>query len=369
MSQGDEIRLQNTHIDGLAVLDTSLGPVAIDLNTVTAPAEMRRFAFLIKMGYFDGAILNRVSPGSFIEFGMFSEFTAEGIKEESAPGIQCADTLNKIFETMPKHTTRRVSEQEDRFHAFGVVMSAGLDPSGDYIVTIGTCRNRTKLRSLIESSGSIIGIVRASDETLQRFTNEKLVCTNLNLKPVWHLSIRAARLVVQPSGFSSWYRDLIAGSDLCARLNASIERRNASLEVKGLTFDAKCKALAARKSASTEAPGARVQAMPVERSVLRTFAKRKRDDRTAAFVEDRTVFVTLLHPDTTAENVKIFFTQFGAITQCVVPKDKVTGASLQYAFVEFSDVASCEMAYKRANGVMIDGRRIKVDFFYDTTDA
>eukprot|EP00953_Heterococcus_sp_UTEX-ZZ885_P033633 17477-Heterococcus_DN1.PRE.2 len=39
-----------------------------------------------------------------------------------------------------------------------------------------------------------------------------------------------------------------------------------------------------------------------------------------------------------------------------------TGDSLNYAFVEFEGVEPCEEAYRKMNNVLIDDRRIRVDF-------
>ena len=43
-------------------------------------------------------------------------------------------------------------------------------------------------------------------------------------------------------------------------------------------------------------------------------------------------------------------------------RDKKTGDSLQYAFVEFENKDACEKAYFKMDNVLIDDRRIHVDF-------
>lgn len=45
-----------------------------------------------------------------------------------------------------------------------------------------------------------------------------------------------------------------------------------------------------------------------------------------------------------------------------VIRDRKTGDSLQYAFVEFENAKSCEDAYFKMDNVLIDDRRIHVDF-------
>jgi len=50
------------------------------------------------------------------------------------------------------------------------------------------------------------------------------------------------------------------------------------------------------------------------------------------------------------------------VLSCEVIRDKRTGDSLQYAFIEYAEQASCEQAYFKMQGVLIDDHRIHVDF-------
>lgn len=54
------------------------------------------------------------------------------------------------------------------------------------------------------------------------------------------------------------------------------------------------------------------------------------------------------------------------VFSCEIIRDKTTGDSLQYAFVEFHDQKSCEEAYFKMDNVLIDDRRIHVDFSQST---
>ena len=47
---------------------------------------------------------------------------------------------------------------------------------------------------------------------------------------------------------------------------------------------------------------------------------------------------------------------------CEIIRDPKTGESLQYAFIEFEDREACEEAYFKMDNVLIDDRRIHVDF-------
>ncbi|XP_055939967.1 peptidyl-prolyl cis-trans isomerase-like 4 [Argiope bruennichi] len=77
---------------------------------------------------------------------------------------------------------------------------------------------------------------------------------------------------------------------------------------------------------------------------------------------ENVLFVCKLNPVTTSEDLEIIFSRFGPIKSCEVIKDKKTGESLQYAFIEFEKEEDCENAYFKMDNVLIDDRRIHVDF-------
>jgi peptidyl-prolyl cis-trans isomerase-like 4 len=77
---------------------------------------------------------------------------------------------------------------------------------------------------------------------------------------------------------------------------------------------------------------------------------------------DNVLFVCKLNPVTTSEDLEIIFSRFGTIVSCEVIKDQKTKESLQYAFIEFDKPEDCEKAYFKMDNVLIDERRIHVDF-------
>jgi peptidyl-prolyl cis-trans isomerase-like 4 len=62
------------------------------------------------------------------------------------------------------------------------------------------------------------------------------------------------------------------------------------------------------------------------------------------------------------EDLNLIFSRFGKILSYEVIRDKRTGDSLQYAFIEFEEQKDCEQAYFKMQGVLIDDHRIHVDF-------
>eukprot|EP00190_Bangiopsis_sp_CCMP1999_P000935 CAMPEP_0198730334 /NCGR_PEP_ID=MMETSP1475-20131203/24075_1 /TAXON_ID= ORGANISM="Unidentified sp., Strain CCMP1999" /NCGR_SAMPLE_ID=MMETSP1475 /ASSEMBLY_ACC=CAM_ASM_001111 /LENGTH=496 /DNA_ID=CAMNT_0044493125 /DNA_START=1 /DNA_END=1491 /DNA_ORIENTATION=+ len=76
---------------------------------------------------------------------------------------------------------------------------------------------------------------------------------------------------------------------------------------------------------------------------------------------ENVLFVARLNPVTTAEDLEIIFSRFGECKVDII-KDKVTGDSLCYGFIEYDDKAAAEKAYFKMDNTLIDDRRIKVDF-------
>ena len=64
----------------------------------------------------------------------------------------------------------------------------------------------------------------------------------------------------------------------------------------------------------------------------------------------------------------MIFSRFGKILSCEVIRDKTTGDSLQYAFIEFENQKECEQAYFKMQDVLIDDHRIHVDFSQSVGD-
>ncbi|GMT28666.1 hypothetical protein PFISCL1PPCAC_19963, partial [Pristionchus fissidentatus] len=83
---------------------------------------------------------------------------------------------------------------------------------------------------------------------------------------------------------------------------------------------------------------------------------------------DNVLFVCKLNEVTTDEDLvslkllEIIFSRFGKIVCCEVVKDRRTKKSLQYAFIEFDTSEACEQAFVKMDNVLIDDRRIHVDF-------
>lgn len=77
---------------------------------------------------------------------------------------------------------------------------------------------------------------------------------------------------------------------------------------------------------------------------------------------ENVLFVCKLNPVTTDEDLELIFARFDSSAKAEIIRDPDTGASLQYAFVEFATNESCNEAYLKMNNALVDDRRIRVDF-------
>ena len=70
---------------------------------------------------------------------------------------------------------------------------------------------------------------------------------------------------------------------------------------------------------------------------------------------ENVLFVCKLNPVTRDEDLELIFSRFGSIMSCQVIRDKVTGDSLQYAFIEFDkredaeQVSSCRFSLRSSS--------------------
>jgi RNA recognition motif-containing protein len=73
------------------------------------------------------------------------------------------------------------------------------------------------------------------------------------------------------------------------------------------------------------------------------------------------LYVGNLSYDTTEESLRSFFSGAGTVTSVSLIKDRESGRSKGFAFVEMSSQNEAEEAIKTLDGVYLDNRQIKVN--------
>lgn len=77
---------------------------------------------------------------------------------------------------------------------------------------------------------------------------------------------------------------------------------------------------------------------------------------------ENVLFICKLNPITEEGDLERIFARFGKINTVNIIKDPKTGQSLQYGFIEYDNKDDCERAYIKMDNVLLDDRRIHVDF-------
>ncbi len=68
------------------------------------------------------------------------------------------------------------------------------------------------------------------------------------------------------------------------------------------------------------------------------------------------------------QDIKDIFKEYGEVSFVKVIKDRETGKSKGFGFVEFASVEEAVAAKEAMDGAELDGRTIKVDFAQDKRD-
>ncbi len=73
------------------------------------------------------------------------------------------------------------------------------------------------------------------------------------------------------------------------------------------------------------------------------------------------LYIGNLNFDTTDEELEQAFAEFGEVVSAVVVKDRVSGRSRGFGFVEYADEESAKNAQEGMNGKELSGRALRVD--------
>ena len=73
------------------------------------------------------------------------------------------------------------------------------------------------------------------------------------------------------------------------------------------------------------------------------------------------IYVGNLSYDVTENDIEQAFSEFGAVTSVTILKDKQTGQSKGFGFVEMAEVSEGQTAIKEMDGQELMGRALKVD--------
>jgi peptidyl-prolyl cis-trans isomerase-like 4 len=320
------------------ILETSLGDLVIDLLVDNAPKVCENFLKLCKVKYYNFSPIHSVQKG-------FSFQTGDPLGPESTD----SDGGSSIWGLLsgPSRKTFTADIDPKLKHADrGTVSMATVPSSKDaderlagsqFIVTLGDNID------YLDGKAAIFGKVVEGFDTLEKIND---AFTDSKGRPLKDIRIRHTVVLDDP------YDDPHG----LAVPDQSPPPSKAQLATVMIADDEELDETvdeAAMEKLRRERE-ARAQALTLEMVGDLPFAEVK--------PPENVLFVCKLNPVTHDEDLELIFSRFGKILSCEVIRDKRTGDSLQYAFIEFENQKDCEQAYFKMQGVLIDDHRIHVDF-------
>jgi len=320
------------------LLETSLGEIVIDLLVDNAPRCCENFLKLCKVKYYNFCPVHTVQKGFSCQTGdPLGPDSSDSDGGSSIWGLLSGPSRKSFVADIDpklKHTQR------------GTVSMATVPSSKDaderlagsqFIITLGDDID------YLDGKAAPFGIVVEGFDTLEKIND---AFTDPNGRPLKDIRIRHTIILEDP------YDDppgLTVPDESPAPTKAQLATvRIADDEELSEDMDE-----AAMENLRRERE-ARAQALTLEMVGDLPFAEVK--------PPENVLFVCKLNPVTHDEDLELIFSRFGKILSCEVIRDKRTGDSLQYAFIEFENQKDCEQAYFKMQGVLIDDHRIHVDF-------
>lgn len=337
------------------LLDTSLGPLVIDLYTDSCPRLCLNFLKLVKAKAYHGCLIFNVQPGFLFQTG---DPTGTGRGGESINGKLYGAQANGLEDEFREHLKHKLRGAVSMIRAAGGTVPHSA--ASQFLITLSdSCAS-------LDERHMVFGIVAEGWETLDAF--DKVLCDESG-RPYADIRIHRAEVLHDPFPDPKLLENIIPPqSPTWAKPPAEVIPSRLSLVEEA--------ELRARTEREIELLGTKDPEMIARLQMEEREQREAMDARTRAVVlemvgdlpsadvapPDTVLFVAKLNPVTKSEDLELIFSRFGEVKKAEVIRDAATSNSLGYAFIEFTDKDACERAYFKMNGVLIDDRRIHVDF-------
>lgn len=312
------------------VIETTIGDFTVDLYTDERPQTTRNFLKLCKLKYYNWNLFHSVQSNFIAQTG---DPTGTGKGGESVYGTVLGEKARYYeAEQMPKIKHSRIG-------LLSMVNCGNNMLGSQFFITLGS-----ELQSL-DSEHCVFGEIAEGLEVILKFNETICDGDHRPYQDIWisHTVILEDPFddplgFVVPDGSPEPTKQVLM-SDRIGAHEAIDDTAGMNMEeIVEMQKDKEAKARATILEIVGDIPDAEI-APP-----------------------ENVLFVCKLNPVTNDDDLEIIFSRFGKIVGCEVIRDHQTGDSLQYAFIEFADRKSCEEAYFKMDNVLIDDRRIHVDF-------
>lgn len=320
------------------LLETSLGDLTIDLLTDVAPQACENFLKLCKIKYYNFAPVHTVQKN-------FSLQTGDPLGPES-PQSDGGSSIWGVLQGASRRTFPVTLDPKLKHLERGTVSMATVQSDRDpderlagsqFLITLGEDTD------YLNGKGLIFGKVVEGFDTLELIND---AFTDTKGRPLKDIRIKHTVVLDDPYDDPPGLVEPDKSPPPSKAQLATVMIADDEDLDNGMDEEALEKLRRERE--------ARAQALTLEMVGDLPFAEVK--------PPENILFVCKLNPVTADEDLELIFSRFGKILSCEVIRDKRTGDSLQYAFIEFENQKDCEQAYFKMQGVLIDDHRIHVDF-------
>ncbi|KAF4681802.1 hypothetical protein FOZ60_011538 [Perkinsus olseni] len=306
------------------LLDTTVGEIVIDLEVKKAPRSCENFVKLCKLKAYNNALIHTVQADFICEIGGPEDNTCAAHRLAKMKGKEAPAFIDDEIRPDLKH---------DRL---GTVAMASTGPGENGMQFYITLRDEV---SYLDGKHSIFGYVPEGDgDDVLRKINEVFVDEENH--PYSPIRIKHTAVLDDPfQDPADWPAEEPPSPDevIDEKLQTDLDDQEEE-EIEERRANAQAQAQSIGLELMGDLPDAEARA------------------------SDKELFVCQLNEVTEDEDLRTIFERFGPIKSCDVVRDFKTGESLQYAFIEFETKEACEMAYVKMQNVVIDDKRIKVDF-------
>ncbi|KAJ8126957.1 hypothetical protein O1611_g6681 [Lasiodiplodia mahajangana] len=320
------------------LFETSAGDIVIDLLVDYAPKECQNFLKLCKLKYYNFSPIHSIQQN-------FSFQTGDPLGPNSTQSDGGTSVWGLLEGSSKKNFAATFHPKLKHLERGTVSMATAPHPSdpdirlaaSQFLVTLGDNTD------YLDGKASIFGKVLEGFDALETINN---AITDKDGHPLVDIRIKHTIILDDPFPDPSGLREPSQSPQPSKAQLATVRIAEDDDLDREIDQDAAEKLRRERE--------ARAQALTLEMMGDLPFAEVK--------PPENILFVCKLNPVTADADLELIFSRFGKILSCEVIRDKKTGDSLQYAFIEFEEKSACEAAYFKMQGVLIDDRRIHVDF-------
>ncbi|KAI0737702.1 cyclophilin-like domain-containing protein [Daedaleopsis nitida] len=318
------------------LFETSLGDIVIDLETELCPKTCENFLKLCKVYYYNLNAFFNVSKDFLAQVG---DPTATGTGGESIWSLIASQTSTSAPRYFTPEFVPRLKHKQRGTVSMAVAPAVGDEHKGgcgsQFFITLGDNIE------YLDGKHAVFGHVVEGLDTLEKL-NEVFV--DQDGRPLKDVRIRHVEILEDPYGDP---QGLVVPEAPPVKPPDNSTRIAEDEDPLETLPEEEAEAIRRKKAAQASA-------LTLEMVGDLPFANVR--------PPENVLFVCKLNPVTRDEDLELIFSRFGTIMSCQVIRDKKTGDSLQYAFIEFDKHEEAEQAYFKMQNVLVDDRRIWVDF-------